>query len=739
MPVVSGTFTASNGLLISEDFDSSPLTSPWYDDGIAFDKGTMPETGSDCWRYSWTEGDIGTNGLITARCAIPNQSEVTIEFDFAASANFADQRPGSSYSAHFMYVHTNLDGLYGDNTTIYLEPDGDGNFWVDINKSDEPATWQEVRNTADVDVYDGEVHTVSWYMKANTFGNADGEIKLVVDGITTIDRTDIEIFIYEGQFFDKVELGPYIIGPNSASGPLSYYVDNLRIYGGTHDVPAATNGIISFSASSSSIDEDEGTAVVSIIRSSGSDGAVTVDVDSSDITATAGEDYTAVDQTVEFADGETNKSVTVTISDDMSSESNETLLLTLSNATGGATVGTPQYHTLTIVDQTPGTGGLEVDFPVYAWDQDTIDFTVYNPGASTVTFDYATADLGSGTGYAEAGTDYTATSGTDETIAAGEKKTYSVPINYSSAPAGGSDAIRFTVTDSDENVTHGRGLIQDVLQQANFDEVWSEGSPTRRKGRVRSHTQSSFSNYLHGIKSGAVWDTTTAAVGKTSIKHDCVDYDNREFDSGLDSLSASTICKIGTMDDGEEYYFKLWIKFEEDFDWYTGYPEDGKAQNKFKFGRISKDYPGAYTTWYLKPDRFQFGRSWPTAADSFLYLYYDFDPVTNPTVREWTEVIFYQKRESAWAAHDGIARLYINGVLEDEVLNTDYMNNNGSNPGTGLELHDSRCCLGGWTQQQIGSDAANANGGDEVKGGYVWTCGHITSQYWPSAKYDKPE
>ena len=61
---------------------------------------------------------------------------------------------------------------------------------------------------------------------------------------------------------------------------------------------------------------------------------VTVDYATSDETAVAGEDYTAVSGTLTFAAGETSKTVSVAVLDDAHDEGSETLTLTLSNAEG---------------------------------------------------------------------------------------------------------------------------------------------------------------------------------------------------------------------------------------------------------------------------------------------------------------------------------------------------------------------------------------------------------------------
>ena len=60
-----------------------------------------------------------------------------------------------------------------------------------------------------------------------------------------------------------------------------------------------------------------------------------MDYATSDGTATAGSDYTAVSDTLTFAVGETEKTVSVPVLDDAHDEGSETFTLTLSNPSGG--------------------------------------------------------------------------------------------------------------------------------------------------------------------------------------------------------------------------------------------------------------------------------------------------------------------------------------------------------------------------------------------------------------------
>src|SRR5262249_29543960 len=126
-----------------------------------------------------------------------------------------------------------------------------------------------------------------------------------------------------------------------------------------HGTPAPQPGTLQFNSSNYSVNENQGTATITVTRTGGSDGAVAVNYATSNGTATAGSDYTATSGTLSFAAGETSKTFTVPITNDTLVEGNETVNLTLSNPTGGATLGTQNTAVLTIQDddvaRPPGT------------------------------------------------------------------------------------------------------------------------------------------------------------------------------------------------------------------------------------------------------------------------------------------------------------------------------------------------------------------------------------------------
>ena len=200
------------------------------------------------------------------------------------------------------------------------------------------------------------------------------------------------------------------------------------------DDEVAQPGVLQFNASTYSVGEAAGTATVTVTRTGGTDGAVTVNYALANGTATggascaAGVDFVNTGGTVSFANGETSKTFTVMICNDTVVESNETFTATLSAATGGATIGTPATATITIIDDDVVVPSLTInDVRVFEGDTGTVNavFTVTASTTSTTAFSvtYSTAD-----NTATAGVDYTAVSGT-LTFAPGQTtRTITVPI-----------------------------------------------------------------------------------------------------------------------------------------------------------------------------------------------------------------------------------------------------------------------------------------------------------------------
>ena len=115
-----------------------------------------------------------------------------------------------------------------------------------------------------------------------------------------------------------------------------------------NDVPLY--GSLQFSAATYSVNESDPSVTITVNRVNGSSGSVSVNYATSNNTAIAGSDYSARSGVLTFPAGVTVQTFTVPIINDVTSESSETVNLTLSNPTGGATLGTPAGAVLTIID-----------------------------------------------------------------------------------------------------------------------------------------------------------------------------------------------------------------------------------------------------------------------------------------------------------------------------------------------------------------------------------------------------
>ena len=146
---------------------------------------------------------------------------------------------------------------------------------------------------------------------------------------------------------------------------------------------------------------------VTVLRTGRSNGIVSVDFNTSDGTATAGQDYDFNSQRLVFADGETVKTVRILLRDDLIGEGDETVNLNLLNPTNGTTLGVPSTAVLIIFDDEQS---LSFSSPVY--------FVNENGGAAVITvqrsgffFGPASVQFSVLPGTATPGVDYTPVAG----------------------------------------------------------------------------------------------------------------------------------------------------------------------------------------------------------------------------------------------------------------------------------------------------------------------------------------
>jgi serine protease len=196
--------------------------------------------------------------------------------------------------------------------------------------------------------------------------------------------------------------------PASCSGCGAGLIDATLALGAITPGP----GSLSFGSATYTVAEDVGTASITVLRNGGTGGAVSVAYATSNGTATAGSDYTAKSGILSWADGDGSaKTISVPITDDTLAEATETIALTLSSPSGGATLGATRTATLSITDNDSAPGTLALTSAAYSVAENggSVTITVTRTGGSNgaASVAYATANS-----TALAGSDYTAKSGT---------------------------------------------------------------------------------------------------------------------------------------------------------------------------------------------------------------------------------------------------------------------------------------------------------------------------------------
>ena len=193
-------------------------------------------------------------------------------------------------------------------------------------------------------------------------------------------------------------------------------------------------GSLTLAAAAASVAQTAGSLTATVNRTGGTNGPVTVSYETSNGTAVGGTDYTATNGTLTWGSGDgTSKTFSVPVSDAKPFSGDKSFTITLSDATGGASVGTHSSMIATIVGAAAAApGSPQLSQSGYTVLQSagsqavTVNRTGGTAGAFSVT--YATAD-----GSAQAGVDYTATRGTLQ-WQSGEatSKSFTVPVSDTS-------------------------------------------------------------------------------------------------------------------------------------------------------------------------------------------------------------------------------------------------------------------------------------------------------------------
>ena len=174
-------------------------------------------------------------------------------------------------------------------------------------------------------------------------------------------------------------------------------------------------GVFDLSSATYNGSEAAGPITITVNRTGGSDGTVTVDYTTTNGSATAGSDYTTTSGTLTFGPGVTTQQFAVPITDDGTFEGNETFTVALNNPTNGALLGTTTTATVTISND-DGQPQITIGDRAMAEGNSggttnaTFQVSLSSPSTEIVTVQYGTAPGTADT--SSANPDFNATSGT---------------------------------------------------------------------------------------------------------------------------------------------------------------------------------------------------------------------------------------------------------------------------------------------------------------------------------------
>ncbi len=456
----SGTLTWADGVTGSQSF-----TIPILDDAVVEGNETLnvslsaPTNQATLGRatatVTITDVEPGILGLSAASYTVnENQPSATITVartqgtTGAASVQYATSNGSATAGADFTNSSGSLQWAAGEggtkSFTIPILDDNiqEGNETVNITLSNVIGAGLG-RGTASLTIIDVENGVLQFDPTAYSVAEDGGSVTVTVvraagsDGAATLDYATTDVSASAGSDYSAVSgtlsWNPGDISSRSITVPI---LDDTAMEGDetfqvsltSSNVPLGTAtatvtildvepGVLQFQTSSYEVTEAAAIATITVNRVNGAMGAVSVHYSSADGSAEAGRDYSPVSGTLSWGDGDAaGKTFTVTIATDLLTEADETVQLTLSNAAGGAVLGSPMTAVLVIKNSV-------VDTRTYG-DAGTLVFTLdtvtaeENAGHATlvvqrlggsdgeVTVNYASAD-----GSAVAGQDYAAVQG----------------------------------------------------------------------------------------------------------------------------------------------------------------------------------------------------------------------------------------------------------------------------------------------------------------------------------------
>ncbi len=133
------------------------------------------------------------------------------------------------------------------------------------------------------------------------------------------------------------------------------------------DVAKATEGFVQFTTGSYTPAANATSQTITVTRIAGDSGPIQVMYATSDGTAVAGTDYTAVSGVLNFADGETVKTFVIPLKAGTFAEGTRTISVTLTPLTSGVVLGPVGTSVVTITSPNPASPAPRCSRPRSSW------------------------------------------------------------------------------------------------------------------------------------------------------------------------------------------------------------------------------------------------------------------------------------------------------------------------------------------------------------------------------------
>ncbi|XP_064619585.1 adhesion G-protein coupled receptor V1-like [Lineus longissimus] len=282
-----------------------------------------------------------------------------------------------STAACYWYTHLNLDAIpNGKGSKYYKKHASSGQLY--LKQAQAGIDYGEVTG-GEVIMADGnKTALLPITIKADTIPELDEKFKITLDKIKLKNASGNSKNI---PYLGNLRTATVTIATNDdAHGSYRIYSNNPR---------ASKEGSVL------TVEERSKLAVEILVERQGGslgDTSVTWSVNTSTSTAVDGQDFSASGATLNFKEGETRKSITIAILDDKLPENDETIILSLANPTGGATLSKQKTMYIIIManDNVGGIVGFEKS-SVLAKEGDSFSMAVKrtSPAIGNVTVEWA--------------------------------------------------------------------------------------------------------------------------------------------------------------------------------------------------------------------------------------------------------------------------------------------------------------------------------------------------------------